>query len=191
MQVSYEDKERSQKFMIWLAIISMTILFMGLCSYQIVRQAESDWFKFPIPKPFVTSTVLILISSITMIGAQYFVKSNKWLTLTFLIITLTLGAIFAYMQFQGFAALVDADIHFVDSRSSNDSGSLFYVVAGLHWLHLVGGLFALVSNIFATLGNKYTAEKHKGLKISAIFWHFLGGLWLFLFLFWQYSDKIF
>lgn len=191
MQVSYEDKERSQKFMIWLAIISMTILFMGLCSYQIVRQAESDWFKFPIPKPFVTSTVLILISSITMIGAQYFVKSNKWLTLTFLIITLTLGAIFAYMQFQGFAALVDADIHFVDSRSSNDSGSLFYVVAGLHWLHLVGGLFALISNIFATLGNKYTAEKHKGLKISAIFWHFLGGLWLFLFLFWQYSDKIF
>jgi cytochrome c oxidase subunit III len=65
----------------------------------------------------------------------------------------------------------------------NNASSFFYVLTGGHWLHLLGGLIAIiVLSIKAFLG-RYTAEDHTGVWQGTMYWHFLGGLWIYLLLF--------
>jgi cytochrome c oxidase subunit 3 len=189
--VSAEERERSSKFLLWLGIISMAMIFAALTSAIIVRKSDSNWFTFEIPVEFTFSTVVLLVSSITMILAVFFTrKSQKWASTLFLFITLALGIGFAWLQFAGWKQLVKNNIYFVDNLTGNISGSFFYVVTALHLLHLLGGLLAVLITTIRSAAGKYTPSNYLGLKLCAIFWHFLDGLWLYLFLFLQFSDQI-
>lgn len=186
------DKERAKLFMLWLAIAAMIILFAGFSSYVIARQADPDWFAFDVPVQFTQSTIVIVVSSITMIVASILTrKGNRWVSTLFIFSTLILGIIFTYLQWEGWKTLVKNDIFFVDSRTSNISGSLFYVLTGLHLAHLLGGLIALFVTTIRSATGKYSPKSHTGVKLCAMYWHFLGGLWLYLFLFWNFSNKLF
>lgn len=189
--VSPEDRERASKFLLWLGIISMVMIFAALTSAIIVRKSDSNWFTFEIPSEFTISTVVLLFSSITMVLAVFFTrKSKKGAATLFLFITLALGSSFAWLQFAGWEQLVKNNIYFVDNLTGNISGSFFYVVTALHLLHLMGGLLAVLFTTFRSAAGKYTPSNYLGLKLCAIFWHFLDGLWLYLFLFLQFSDQI-
>jgi len=189
--VSPEDRERASKFLLWLGIISMVMIFAALTSAIIVRKSDSNWFTFEIPVEFTISTVVLLVSSITMVFAVFFTrKSKKWAATLFLFITLAIGSGFAWLQFAGWNQLVKNNIYFVDNLTGNISGSFFYVVTALHLLHLFGGLLAVLITTIRSAAGKYTPSNYLGLKLCAIFWHFLDGLWLYLFLFLQFSDQI-
>jgi len=54
------------KMLLWISIVSMIMLFAGLTSGYIVRQAEGNWLLFDLPKIFLLSTILIMLSSISM-----------------------------------------------------------------------------------------------------------------------------
>ena len=80
------------KILLWLAMVSMVMLFAGLTSAYVVRQAEGNWTHFEIPVPFFISTILIVASSATMQWAYKSVKNNDLQKLrTGLLITLPLG----------------------------------------------------------------------------------------------------
>ncbi len=65
----------------------------------------------------------------------------------------------------------------------NASSGYFYVLTVGHWIHLVGGLIMLaVLSIKALLG-RYNAVYHTGVWQGTVYWHFLGGLWIYLLLF--------
>ena len=66
---------------------------------------------------------------------------------------------------------------------SNSASSYFHVLTRAHWAHVAGGLVALVVMIVMALLGRYTQEDHAGLWSGVIYWHFLGGLWLYLLLF--------
>lgn len=186
------DKERAKIFMMWLAMFAIFIFFGGFASYHIVRQAEGNWFKFDIPTQFTQSSIVLVVSSITMILGSMFIKRGKrGLATLFIFSTLILGIIFTYLQWEGWKVLVKNDIYFVDPRTSNNSGSLFYVITALHLAHLIGGLISLLVTSIRSAAGKYSPQNHAGVKITALYWHFLDGLWLYLFLFWNYSDQIF
>jgi cytochrome c oxidase subunit 3 len=68
-------------------------------------------------------------------------------------------------------------------QTFNSASSFLYVLSGLHVLHLLGGIIALVVVLANAGKNKYNSENHLGLKICATYWHFLDGLWVYLFLF--------
>ena len=68
-------------------------------------------------------------------------------------------------------------------QAFNSASSFLYVLSGLHVLHLLGGIVALVVVLVNSIGNRYNAENYIGLKTCSTYWHFLGGLWLYLFLF--------
>lgn len=68
-------------------------------------------------------------------------------------------------------------------QTFNSASSFLYVLSGLHVLHLLGGLVALIVVLANAIGNKYSSENYTGLKICSTYWHFLGGLWVYLFLF--------
>ncbi len=188
------DKERARIFMMWLAMFAIFIMFGGFCSYYIVRQAQSDWLVFDVPAQFTQSTVVILISSITMVLASMFTKkANRALSTLFILSTLILGIIFTYLQWEGWTTLIERDLHPADPRTSagNNSVSLFYAITGLHVAHVIGGLIALLVTSIRSAAKKYSPQNYTGVKLTALYWHFLGGLWLYLFLFWNFASQIF
>tara|TARA_B110000211_G_C13927517_1_gene485664 strand:+ start:155 stop:892 length:738 start_codon:yes stop_codon:yes gene_type:complete len=64
--------------------------------------------------------------------------------------------------------------------ASNNSSSFFFLMTGLHVFHLLFGLISLVLVFVKTIRKKYSIEDHIGIKVSAIYWHFLDFLWLYL-----------
>ena len=67
-----------QKFVVWLLIISIIMLFAGLTSGYIVRRGTGeDWISQALPLYFTVSTIIALVSSITMYLAVHTFKRKK------------------------------------------------------------------------------------------------------------------
>ena len=65
----------------------------------------------------------------------------------------------------------------------NVAGSFLYALTGLHVAHLIGGLIALSVVLWRAFMKKYSADNYEGLSVCATYWHFLDGLWIYLYLF--------
>jgi cytochrome c oxidase subunit III len=178
-----EIRNKTAKPMLYFAIGSMVMLFGGLTSAYVVRHAEGNWLKFEMPQAFYYSTALLLISSIFMNMSISAAKKNnlgniqKALAATFL-----LGLAFMVFQFVGWSQLTEQKVFFA-GKDSNASGSFFYVLTGLHLAHLLGGMLYLLAVNIHALKNKYNAQNYLSLQLCATYWHFLDGLWLYLFFF--------
>jgi cytochrome c oxidase subunit 3 len=83
------------------------------------------------------------------------------------------------MQWQGWVNLVQQDVYFV----GNPSGSFMYVFTGLHALHLISGIVVLVFALVAGFRSKINSKKLLQIEICTTYWHFLDGLWIYLFAF--------
>lgn len=177
-----KPKIPTQKIVLAIGIGSIVMLFAGLTSGYIVRQAEGRWTHFDIPSVFYLSTAIILLSSVTHHLALMAVKKNKLQeTKNMLLLTLGLGLAFVFTQFMGWNELVKSGVHFVDR--STPSGSFFFVITGLHLAHLFFGILALIITSAKSIRERYSASNYLGISLSAIYWHFLDGLWIYLFVF--------
>jgi cytochrome c oxidase subunit 3 len=175
--------EKARKFLLWIGIGSMVMAFAGLTSAYMVRRGAGNWLQFELPTMFYFSTAIILLSSVTMNWALSSVKEGKTKNSRIaLLSTLALGICFVFTQFSAWSSLVDQNIFFTGS-SSNASGSFLYILSGLHLAHLAAGLMALVVVNVKNINNKYNPSDYLGVKLCALFWHFLDGLWVYLFLF--------
>ena len=65
----------------------------------------------------------------------------------------------------------------------NTASSYIYVFTAVHILHVFGGVIALLVMTLLGLRGAYTTDNHLGLRLGARYWHFMGGLWVYLFLF--------
>ncbi len=225
----YDDKNRRLKPLMWVAMVSIVMLFGGLTSGYIVTKADNFWVKFDLPDMFIVSTLLILLSSVTIRMAVKAAKSNVYDRVKVAVLaTLVLGVGFVGSQYMGWEQLVEEGHFFVgdlteikgdygadytieyngesliyngkDFYMPNDSGfkdpihsrmfnsfntssSYLYVLTGVHIAHLGGGLLALLVVLVNALRQKYNSEDSVGLEICATYWHFLDGLWVYLFFF--------
>lgn len=183
-------------FMMWVYLVSMTMMFAGLTSALIVGRADhignESWRSFDLPTAFHFTTFIVLLSSATMHGAYLAARRNRFPALRiFLWLTTALGFVFLIGQWLGFRQLYASGIYFIDNAEvlgtrfqvNNVSGSFLFVITGLHALHVVGALIAALVMMVRAIGYKITAEKMTGLKVTAVFWHALGALWLYLYIF--------
>lgn len=65
----------------------------------------------------------------------------------------------------------------------NTASSYFYVLTASHLAHLFFGLVSLLVMLVMASKGRYTAKDHVGLWSGVVYWHFLGGLWVYLLLF--------
>jgi len=169
-----------QKFAMWLFLVSVVMIFISLSSAYIVKKGVGNWEYISFPPLFQVTTGLILLSSATIHFAYLSAKRNniKYIRAG-LIATALLAIAFVTGQYMAWGQLVDAGHFFV----GNPSGSFVYVFTGLHVAHLVGALVFL----FIVLGKAFRYEVHSKslvrIEMCTTFWHFLGGLWLYLYLF--------
>jgi len=178
-----ELKERVNRNLLYIAIFSILMLFAGLTSAYIVRQADGNWLRFSMPSWFQISTIVMLLSSATMAWAQISARSNKSGGIKIgLGLTIILGSVFCVLQFYGWSELLENGIYLA-GKSANPSGSFLYLITGMHMAHIASGLIYLLVIFFKSLRNKYNSTNYTGVRHSAIYWHFLGALWLYLYVF--------
>lgn len=176
-------KEKSFKQMLYFALVSLTMSFAGLTSAYVISRKRDDWVSFDMPKIFYLSTFLIILSSITFYFAKKAMqKEHRAKTNLYLIITLVLGASFVYFQYQGYLQLTKMGLFFTGPKS-NVAASLFDVIAVAHAVHVLIGLIVILVLLYNNYQKKYSAVNYLGISLGEIFWHFLGGLWVFLFTF--------
>ena len=74
---------------------------------------------------------------------------------------------------------LDAEI----AEQRDRTGPYLYTLTVAHTAHLAVGLLAIAIMLAMALKGRYTPEDHVGLWAGAAYWHFLGGLWVYLLLF--------
>ncbi len=169
-----------KKFALWLFIVTIVMLFAAFTSAYIVRQSEGDWLEFSLPDVFWVTSGIILLSSATMHWAYFSAKKNNLNHLKLsMILTTLLGIAFVIGQFFSWKALVAENVYFV----GNPAGSFVYVLTGLHGFHLLGGIIFLLVMVFQSFRYKVHSKNLDQIEMCATYWHFLDGLWLYLFLF--------
>jgi cytochrome c oxidase subunit 3 len=169
-----------KKFGMWLFIGSVVMLFAALTSAYIVRQAEGNWLYFELPTIFTISSIVIFLSSITMHGAYLSAKKDNLEMVKVLItITTVLGLVFLILQFEGWKDLVAKQVYLV----GNPSGSFIYIITGLHGLHLISAIIFLLIVMISTYRYRVHSKNLAQMEMCVTYWHFLGGLWLYLFVF--------
>jgi cytochrome c oxidase subunit 3 len=176
-------KEKTFKQMLYFALIALTMSFAGLTSAYIISRKREDWVSFDMPKVFYISTMLIILSSVTFyLAKKSMKKENRKKTFVFLLMTLLLGVFFIHFQYQGYLDLTNMGLFFTGPKS-NVAASLFDVIAVAHAVHVIIGLIVILVLLIKNHQKKYTAVNHLGITLGEIFWHFLGVLWVTLFIF--------
>lgn len=170
------------KFALWAAMASIAMMFGAFTSAYIVKQAAGNWLEFSMPSQFYASTFIILLSSYTLHSSfRSFKSSNEVLYKNLLLVSLVLGLIFVVLQYYGWNELYSRGV----DLKGNVSGSFFYLLSGIHALHVLGGIAALiVAALHAfTLKFNITDKRVNRFDLVLNYWHFVDFLWLYLFIF--------
>jgi len=169
-----------KKFAMWLFMASVMMLFASLTSAYIVREAEGNWLYFELPALFYYTTVIIVLSSVSLQWAYFAARKNNTRRLKLLVlITVVLGMLFLIGQFQAWGALVQSSVYFI----GNPSGSFLYVLTGLHGLHIISAVIFLLVVLNSAYKNRIHSKNMAQMEMCTTYWHFLGGLWIYLFIF--------
>ncbi|MEM7552282.1 MAG: cytochrome c oxidase subunit 3 [Bacteroidota bacterium] len=167
-----------RRFILWLFIVTIVMLFASLTSAYIVRRAEGNWLSFELPFTFWVTSAILVLSSISIHWSLYSArKDNISNVKTGLIATLILGFGFLVGQVYAWGDLVRQDVFFV----GNPSGSFLYVLTGIHGLHIISALVFLAIVIVLTFRYRVHSKKTLWVDLCATYWHFLDVLWLYLF----------
>lgn len=173
---------KAKKFIIWLFVVSSTIMFAGWTSYYIVFAAsKSKGHGLVLPDMFLYSTGVLLVSSICLfLAARAFRNGELAKQKTFLWATLLLGLVFGYLQVEAWVSLYQSGAFLVNN---NAAISIIYIVSGIHLLHILAGLLLIMSTLLGAYGKIATERLQFRMEVSSIFWHFIDILWIYLYVF--------
>ncbi len=173
---------------LWLFIITVVMIFGGLTSAYLVARASipvQSKVYFELPAILWLNLAIILISSVTMRYAvmQSYANNTRNSSLA-LLVTFVLGLLFLGGQLGAFANMIDRGYYLVNPAQKDQSVAFFYVFVGLHAVHVVGAVLVLLYTIIKTSGRAFKpGNRVMTFEVAATFWHFLGLLWVYLFVF--------
>lgn len=171
------------KFALWLIIVSIIMMFAAFTSAYIVRKEEGNWLEFTLPDNLVLNTIFIVLSSVTMQWAYTMARKDNLKQLRIsLLFTMILGLAFLVGQWESWVDLVGRKIFF-GGADANPSGSFLYVLMGVHGFHLVTGLLFVLIVLISGLKFKVHSRNLLRIELCTVYWHFLTGLWLYLYIF--------
>lgn len=168
----------SRKLTMWLFIISDAVTFGALLfSYGYLRVATPNWtrpFESASVINVVVMTFVLITSSLTMLGAVDASKAgDKSKAMRFLYSTMALGLLFAGLHIREWFQLFGRGI----TISSGIFGQTFFAITGLHLLHVVSGVIALL-----VVATKYSRGSltPSYVETTGLYWHFVDLVWMFV-----------
>jgi cytochrome c oxidase subunit III len=159
-------------------LAATTMVFAAFTSAFWVRRGMSnDWVAFQIPRILWLNTAVLIVSSVLLELARRALHHGRrsefnryWTAGTILGILFLLGQAFAWRELRAAGIFV----------ATNPSSSFFYLLTATHGLHILGGLTALVYVDIKALSLELGPTKRTAVEVSAVFWHFVDGLWVYL-----------
>jgi heme/copper-type cytochrome/quinol oxidase subunit 3 len=168
--------------MLLLIATEAALFALLLASYFYVKfQTEGPWPPDGIADPKlakpIVMTVLLMASSVPAYLAERSARrGNQRGLVAALAATLALGTAFLALQVWEYTEKAKLFTPHTDAY-----GSLFYTITGLHGAHVVAGLALLVWTLAFALRGSFTAERHLAVQNVSLYWHFVHGVWLFVF----------
>ncbi len=178
------------------ALAGIAMLFVAFTSAYVVRYGlDPGWRSIRMPWALPVNTAVLLASSITLELARWTLRSKRPSsagTLRWLYLTLAFGALFLTGQFVAWRQLSSAGVYL----STNPHASFFYLLTGLHALHLLGGILALAyvsvefrRHAIVALADgpvrpgasAISGPLYRTLDVMALYWHFMDVLWVYVF----------
>jgi cytochrome c oxidase subunit III len=197
-----EQQRDAASLGMWAFLVTEILFFGGMfTAYIVYRSLHYPAFEIGshlLEVQFgVTNTAVLILSSLTMAMAIHSaqVGKSKGTIITWLILTMILGATFLGLKFR-FEWYHDYVEHIVPGNyfgfeSRPEWGNLggqvqmfmcfYFFMTGLHALHMVIGLGLLTVLVIMTARNKFSSEYYAPLEISGLYWHFVDIVWIFLF----------
>jgi cytochrome c oxidase subunit 3 len=164
---------------IWVGVFAITMSFAAFTSALFVREGTADWSHLVLPPILYVNTLFLLTSSGTLEIARRNLragggmsKAGAWVALTLL-----LGLGFCAGQYRVWLDLREQGIYLATSPNS----SFFYVLTFMHALHVLAGLMALAYLVYR-LTIKQSAIRRSIFDNTAVYWHFMAVLWVYLLL---------
>ncbi len=184
-QIQKEEKVNlgAKKFSMWIFIFTSFMLFAAFSSAFVVYSGgKGHGLNVILPRAFMYSTAVIIISSLTLFMASRAAKqSEPAKQKLFLWLTFFLGIAFLVIQIYAWYVLAyKMDVHFTDA---NGSHGFIYVLSGMHLLHIIAALLVLLNTIINTYRSTPQARNLFKMEMTSIFWHFLDIIWIYLYVF--------
>jgi len=176
------DKDATSAVGMVMFLASWAMLFGALFfAYAALRARADVWpppgFRLPTALPLVNTAVL-LGSSVTLALGLRDLRAGRAQRLAWWIgLTLALGAVFLALQLVVWRSVWQSGLH-VDTSIY---GSVFYALTVFHALHVLAGLGVLSWLLLGALRGVYGAARLAPVRIGAMFWHFVDGVWLVMF----------
>ena len=164
-------REDQQKLGLWMFLATVTMLFAAFTSAYIVRRSGSDWRHVALPSILWFNSGILVASSIAVEFAQWQGARGRQRPATAaMLVACALGAAFLAGQVVAWREMVASGVYLPTSPHS----SFFFMLTGAHAVHVVAALAVLAWGTF-------DVKTPLRLSLCRTFWHYLGGVWLFLF----------
>lgn len=166
------------KIGLWMFMLVVTMLFLLFGMAYLMRSAFGDWRQMPVPGQLYANTLALLASGAALEWARAALRrANRDSVRTALVSAGALAVAFLIGQLLAWGQLNESGY----LLASNPSNSFFFLLTGLHGLHLAGGLVAW-SRVAARLKRGASLGEIKlALDLTARYWHFMLLIWLALF----------
>ena len=161
-----------------IGMVSILMFFMALASaFLVLHHSSHVWVAVHLPRILWANTAVLMGSSFALERARGRLSLGDdrgfrklWL------VTTVMGFLFVAGQLVAWRQLAAQGVYI----ASNQASSFFYIFTGAHGVHLLGGVAAL---LFVSLRNfeKTQISKSLAAEITSYYWHFMDGLWIFLF----------
>jgi cytochrome c oxidase subunit 3 len=170
---------RGASFIGLFVLLAASIMVFAAFTWAFVfrRGLSDDWARMPKPPILFVNTAVLVASSFALEMARRALKAglrskfNSWWSAGAVLgVLFLLGQALAWSQLKGLGIYV----------ATNPSSSFFYVLTASHAVHLVGGVAALIYVAAQSLRYSPAPLRRTFIDVSAIFWHFLDGLWVYL-----------
>jgi len=163
---------------IMVLLSATTMVFAAFTSAFMVRRGLSnDWAATPLPRVLWLNTFVLVASSAALEFARRALRTGRreWFNRLWTA-GAALGILFLLGQGWAWRQLNDAGVFI----ASNPSSSFFYLLTAAHAIHVLGGVAALVYVDVQALTLQLGPGKRTAVDVTAIFWHFMDGLWIYL-----------
>jgi cytochrome c oxidase subunit 3 len=180
---SAEQSLETAKLGIWFFLATEGLLFGGLfTAYTVFRVSDPALFHseyLKLNRPFgAINTVVLICSSLTVaLGIAAIRQGKERMLRVCLAVTLLLAATFLGVKYAEYSE------HFARGEypRTNNFFSLYYMMTGLHAIHVCAGITALATMLVLAARGRFSAQYHTPVEITGLYWHFVDLVWIYLF----------
>lgn len=193
--VDSEQQFDSSKLGMWIFLVTEVLFFGGLFVAYIVYRAWNPELFYMSAKELDTmlgavNTVVLIGSSLTIALAVRASQLNQQANLIrYLLVTIFLACVFLVIKYFEYTSkfavgILPGEMYFYDGIDHPGAPiffSIYYMMTGLHGIHVIIGIGLMVYLVLKARAGAYTSSYYTPVEITALYWHLVDLIWIFLF----------